>query len=210
MIIGPDFIWLHLPKCAGTSVEKAIAALYAGRPGYQFDEVGPAAPMIWHDTIDQRTKRNPSFSVGNRKIIACIRRLPAWILSRVHFESRRAPYHRATRDMIVEGRFYEQSGFVNHADYYISLYNSPDVDCWIRTEHLAEDLASALGISVETVSEHLSHENSSAHSDELMPEEIECLYDSCPKWAALEERVYGARLPQRPSEPQLELRQSVR
>lgn len=190
MIIGPDFIWLHFPKCAGTSVEKALSALYAGHPGYRFDYVGPDAPMIWHDTIQMRLERDPSFEPGKRKVIACFRRLPSWILSRVHYEAARPPHHEATRDMIVSGRFYEQSGFVNHADYYASIYDTPSVDFWIRTEHAAEDLARVLGLPTRAIAQLMPHDNRTQHSDQLTDCEIKKLYDACPKWTELEERIY--------------------
>lgn len=191
MIVGPDFVWLHFPKCAGTSVEKALAALYGNKPGYQFDEVGPTAQMIWHDTIAQRMKLDPSFDVGGRKIVACFRRLPTWILSRVHYEAAREPFHKATRDMIVSGRFYENDGFVNHADYYAGIYNTPPVDFWIRTERAAEDLARVLDLPLDTIAALMPHENRTEHSDQLSDDEIDRLYAACPKWAELEKRIYG-------------------
>lgn len=194
MIVGPDFIWLHFPKCAGTSIEQALHAIYGGRPGFKFDPVGEGKPEIWHDTIQDRENRDPSFSRGNRRVIVCIRRLPDWILSRVHFEARRPPYHRAKREMMVSGQFYENNGFINHADRYIKDYTWWPVSHWVRTENAAEDLAAALGLRVEKVAAHLPHVNRSEHTDALTQTETERLYKSCPLWTELEARVYGSIL----------------
>jgi hypothetical protein len=198
MIIGPDFVWLHFPKCAGTSVEKALFALYGERDGFHFDAVSAGAP-IWHDTIAMRKERDPTFDIGNRKIIACIRRLPSWILSRVHFEAARQPKYVVTREMLLVGQFFRETGQVRDADFNARRYGTPRVDAWVRTEYLVEDLAKVLQIDSRRVQAALPHENKSPEYVKnqefwFTTDDLHSLYRSNPIWSEIERQVYGSLL----------------
>src|SRR5512138_3887860 len=103
MIISPDFVWLHFPKCAGSAVEGALRILLAGRAGLSFDPIDPSN-VIWHHNVAERENYDRSFSLGERRVLCGFRRLPTWLLSRVHFEASRGPHHRTvTRKMLLQG-----------------------------------------------------------------------------------------------------------
>ena len=53
MIIGPDFLWLHFPKCAGTLVEKILRVAFGDDPTLEFDPLDPRH-VIWHQDVDER------------------------------------------------------------------------------------------------------------------------------------------------------------
>jgi hypothetical protein len=199
MIIGPDFVWLHFPKCGGTAVEKALHNIYKGRKDIHFDDLNPTN-IIWHESINLRLKRDPSCNLLEKKIICCIRRLPHWLLSRVHFEASREKKFVATREMILRGQFYEMDGSINNADIYARMYSEPRVDYWIRTENIKEDLASAFDVKLSLVERNLKSVNETAIgylkdlSFWFTRDEINALYEANPVWAAIEQRVYGSLL----------------
>lgn len=196
MIIGPDFVWLHFPKCAGVAVHSALRKLYGDRDDIRFDDI-TKPEIIWHQSVTQRLRRDPASDLLNKKIICCIRRLPDWMLSRVHFEVSRPPHHVATREMIEAGQFFEQDGQINHADLYASMYSEPRVDHWVRTEHLADDLAFALSIEASAVNAALTRENETGlnylkkTAFWFTGKQLDRLYAACPVWADIEEAVYG-------------------
>ena len=138
MIVSSDFVWLHFPKCGGVSVQSALKKAFAGRVDVKFDDITDYQNIIWHESIPQRMRRDPSFNIDNRKVVSCIRRLPYWLLSRVLFEAEQAPgFYTATREMLTFGRFHERDGQINKADTYMQMYARPRVDHWVRVENMA-------------------------------------------------------------------------
>jgi hypothetical protein len=200
MIVAPDFVWLHFPKCAGTAIESALALIYKGREDIVFDPIDQNN-VIWHHTINEREIYDPSFRLGNRLVISCIRRLPHWVLSKAHFEAARPPKHLvATREMLINGCTYEADGAAHNADVYAQMFSNPRVDRWIRVEHLVEDLSEALNLPESTVQGALAVKNK-IKIDYLKDirfwftqEEVSNMYAVNPIWAAIERKVYGSTL----------------
>ncbi len=210
MIVGPGFIWLHVPKCAGSTVELTLRHLAAGRDDVRCDPVfttNDLSQVNWHQNIRQRRDRDGGPAVAGREIIANFRRLPDWILSRAHFASKLRPATVPTRQMLTAGRFYEADGSVKSADEELALYMEEPVSRWIRAEHLIEDFERAFGahfdLSVGAHREDLSTRLNAASNYikdikfHFTGRELERLYLLNPAWAALETKLYGdiVRLP---------------
>lgn len=203
MIIAPDWIWLHFPKCAGTSTEKTLGAIYKNDKAIHFDALDHNN-VIWHHTLQKRKEYDPDFTVGDRRIICNIRRLPHWILSRVHYEVQRSG--RAAeikRRQLVEGRFPQRHPHgrptIHPADSVAARF-SEGVTHWVRVENLAEDLSNALNLKEEQVSTAIVHENTGKLSYIrnlafwFTQKEIDRMYAANPVWAELEQRLYGDTL----------------
>ena len=201
MIIGPDFVWLHFPKCAGTTLELALRDLLADRPGVQFDEIDEETGH-WHHSIAERQAEDPTFDVSGKKVFCCIRRLPSWLLSRTMFELSRNEFLVPSRYMLAEGKFFAGVGnAVNQADEYVELYRD-DVHKWLRTEHLASDVSRAFSLDLAAVKAALTK-----HRTRITPpyvkrvefwftdEDLEHLYEANPLWAEVERKVYGTTAP---------------
>jgi hypothetical protein len=88
MIIGPDFVWLHFPKCAGTFTENIIRRLDANSGKIAFDPIDPAE-IIWHQNVVERENITGE-KLRDKVIISNFRRLPFWIISRIQFEANRS------------------------------------------------------------------------------------------------------------------------
>ena len=195
MIIGPDFVWLHWPKCGGTATEIALRKLLSHRRDISFDEIDDVSG-VWHDSIYERQKRSPSFDPEGRRIISGIRRLPYWLLSISHFEISRGEQP-ATREMILEGKVYTGGGLEISADQVIGSFNKPRIDSWIRTENMSEDIARTFNISNRTVKAALREKNVGMISYVkklsfwFTSKELSGLYSANPIWASAELEAYG-------------------
>ncbi|WER09561.1 hypothetical protein PUH89_00870 [Rhodobacter capsulatus] len=197
MIIGPDFIWLHVPKCAGTALERALNVSFKERSDIHFDVSNQRfGPIIWHQNIVKRQEYDPNFDPAGKRIIANIRRLPHWILSRIHFEAARTPDHIPTREMLATGQFYNASGTINKANGIIRRFNQPEVTDWIRVENIEEDAKKAFKIS--KISIPRVNETSLKYIKDLSfwftSKDLANLYARNPDWARVEEKVYGKLL----------------
>ena len=205
MIIAPDWIWVHVPKCAGTMTEEILQTVYSADPTVMFDPVGPGLPVIWHQTLARRAEDDPIFAPGTRRVIGNFRRLPAWILSRVHFEiDRSGPAAGVTRKQLALGRFRTGAAArgaspqsrISSADQALRGY-AAEVTDWVRTEHLDLDLQRVFGwksppprpVDEKANSNRIPYVRDLAFW--FTARDLARMYEANPLWAEVEQRVYG-------------------
>jgi len=209
MIYSNEFVWIHFPKAAGSKVETLFRKHFALDPNIHQDQVGRRLnPSIsWHDSIADRQKRDPSFALGNRRLIVCTRRLPSWLKSRFLFELQRTPGLEHNPQLLTSGQFLERTGRVNHADKYVLKWIPPKTRLnhglisYLRVENFASDFRDIFGkyldLSKISISELEERENASAPADikhdidNLISVNMNSIYRACPLWAELESEVYG-------------------
>ncbi len=200
MIIGPDFIWLHFPKCAGTRTEQVIRKHFGTDPTLRFDEINPEH-VVWHQSVREREEATGE-NLGGRRVVCNIRRLPHWILSRVGYEEMRSDIY-TPREMFVRGSFINRWKKVENADAFLSDFTVVPVDAWIRVDFIASDFAAAFSPVLDLTGINLRREFAKRSNETkffadstpwLTSEELAILYDSCPVWTALEKRLYGELL----------------
>lgn len=207
MIYTDNFVWLHFPKCAGTTIEKIFKKYAHLITGIHLDPTGIDADKIvaWHDTVSQRENRDSNFSLGERVVICAFRRLPSWLASRYAFEVGRSPNLPHSRELLLKGQFLEQSGETNHADTYARSYIPPEIlnrgrIRFIRTEHFKDDFYSAFhdltDISFITPADLKNKANEGkaqilSETLAFLERERETLYVNCPYWKSIETHVYG-------------------
>jgi hypothetical protein len=207
MIYNDDFVWLHFPKCAGTKIEMLFKKYLSDVPGLFQDSIDPKndTARVWHDSVADREARNPAFVLGSRTVICSIRRLPSWLASRYNFEYERSPQLPHNPELLLEGKFLERGGSINHADSYISkflprhLLRAGHVR-FLRTEHFERDFlyyfGRCLDVSVIPREEYARKGNTS--KNHLPAEIVHRLYSSrdvyakCPEWRFVEELAYGS------------------
>lgn len=198
MIVGRGFIWLHFPKCAGTETEAILRRHFGHDPAFAFDTVAPGR-INWHHGIAERHQAT-GFDPGGRAVICNLRRLPSWLLSRVHAGLARTPEHKVTREMLLQGRFPRHDGHMLSADALMRRYTAHPVSHWIRTEYFIEDFAGAFGryLRLDGVPIETSRANAAAITYirdprfHFTPAEIAGLYRANPFWAEQEMKVYGS------------------
>jgi hypothetical protein len=199
VIVGQGFVWLHFPKTGGHTVAAAIRAAVVDREELSFD---PPDDHRWHDSISERRRSDPAFDPSGKVVISGFRRLPWWLLSRVHYEAARPPHHCATRDMLCRGEFYEHNGEIARADSLVARMDEDPADRWVRLEHLADDFVTCfeglLGPRVRTAARKLKKVVNPTGLDYLKSldfyftaEELAGLYAANPIWAERERQVYG-------------------
>jgi hypothetical protein len=201
MIANKDFIWLHFPKCAGTETEQILRRHFGDDGSIRFDPIDKWN-VIWHHSIPFRREYDRTFEVGGRAVICNVRRLPGWLLSRVHDEKARSPHLVVTREMFALGRFYRLDGQVMCADDLMQRYTAHPVAHWIRTEHFAEDFSSVFSRYLDLSGVDLASESKRANPNPMnyirdpefwfTPDELAALYRANPVWAAIERQVYGS------------------
>jgi hypothetical protein len=204
LITGPTFVWLHFPKTAGHTVDLALRVAARRMRGFVFDRRGDYHPG-WHDVVAERSERDPRFDPTGKVVVSAFRRLPYWLLSRIHYEAAKPPFRVATREMVVRGEFFESDGGVSSADGYARRY-AGDVQRWIRVEHLRSDFERCFADllparSLDLALANLDQVRNSSPIGYLprtefyfTPKELAELYCANPIWSALEKRLYGALL----------------
>ncbi|WP_146348352.1 hypothetical protein [Falsiphaeobacter marinintestinus] len=193
MIVGSDWIWLHFPKCGGTSAQALLKKNFSNDNSVQFDKLDQDN-VIWHENIPQRQSRLPEFSVDGKKIVVIFRRLPDWLLSRVHYEASRPPHHTVTREQLCRGQFLENSGVLNSAEAVFNRFNNPPVDTWVKVESIHDDFEKFFGKRLEPLGRRLNENKFGYirdHSFWFTKTDLEEMYQASPNWAAAEKAVYG-------------------
>jgi hypothetical protein len=202
MIVGKQFVWLHFPKSGGHAVDQALKAALKGNEA-AFD---PPDYVGWHDSIEDRRRRDSSNQLAGKTLISGFRRLPYWMLSRIHYEAARPPYLAASRDMLRRGEFFHQNGQIGRADEYIVHYDAARISRWVRTEHLAQDFLEhfgailgpgVAGAAIRKVRRIVNGAQLNYIRDlgfYFTPDELSGLYEANPLWAELERRLYGGLL----------------
>jgi hypothetical protein len=204
VIVGPSFVWLHFPKTAGHTVDLAIRVAAKHTRGFMFDRRGDYHPG-WHDILSERAERDPGFDPADKVVVSGFRRLPHWILSKVHYDAGRLPFRVPPRDLFRLGRFFEADGSVSAADLYAARYRD-DVHRWVRVEHIRSDFERCFGdvISPKMMRlalaglEQVRNASAMAYLQHpefyFSPQELADLYAANPVWSALEEQLYGGLL----------------
>ncbi|WP_299352000.1 hypothetical protein [uncultured Shimia sp.] len=193
MIIGPDWIWLHFPKCAGSYAQELLKKNFRRDKSVKFDEINPKH-VIWHETIAQRQSRLPSFSAEGKRILVAFRRLPDWTLSRVHFEASRPPHHTVSREQLCRGIHISNSGITDSAENVFNQFNNPTVDTWVKVEDINEGFERFFGRRLKPINKKVNENKFGYIRDHkfwFTKVELEELYHASPNWADTEKQMYG-------------------
>jgi hypothetical protein len=174
VIEGPDFVWLHMPRCAGAAADRRLRARWGADTRYLFDRIDQGCPAR-HDTLADRHVRDPGFALAGRRIVCNIRRLPSWVLAN---RIAAAP-----------------AGVPGRPDDVLRRYATPRVDAWIRVEHLSRDLARVFDLpESDPAIARFETAPASAAAALFTAEELQALYAANPRWAGLEASLYGSLL----------------
>ncbi len=140
MIIADSFLWLHLPKSGGTSMNQLFRE--RALPGVQVD---PDDSSHKHDSIPLREKRG-SWRAGQRRRFISTRRLECWLLSDWQHKRRHMNLPDLDFEPVRNGLFYSLrlGGTWVAADWWLQYFDVNERVTALRLEHLQEDLNSHL------------------------------------------------------------------
>lgn len=197
MIIHPKFIYIHFPKTAGTAIDRLFKKYFSDVPDLVVDS-SDSPDCRWHDTIAQRSEREPGFHTAGRTVVSGFRRLPAWLESRFSFERSRSPHLEHPLELLPQAKFMEADGSTGHADIYGRNWLAPEILVLqkvqlIRVEHFSGDFRRIFGqwLDVERIPEEelkLNINVSPESSDvaEVIKNNLDAIYRECPHWSAIE------------------------
>lgn len=203
MIIAERFLWLHLPKTGGTSMNRLFREWAI--PGISIDPDGERAK---HDSIALREARG-DWRAGSRRRFITIRRLDSWLLSDWQHKRRHMSLPDLAFEPVQQGLFYSLrlGGVWVAADWWLRYFELDEQVTTLRLEHIAEDLnhhllpllpAGTPAVQAETLPQENAAPapiDSGSSFGRSAPKALptESLYAVNPLWAAWEERVYGGR-----------------
>jgi hypothetical protein len=212
MIHSPHFIWTHIGRTGGYSVDKMFRIL--NRFDIHLDPIN-AEFSDWkrHQTYLQRAaEMPPEWLYGKEKVLS-IRRLPAWILSYAEYKNDRQGIPFDKKDLIqvkLRSEYRDLESGETKLSYHefspeemLVYYDYGNVNHWLRTEYLVADFIRIFGQWYDIRNDEVSKlagvfENSNAYRRDIRQRftkaEMEQMYHRCPIWTALEKRLYGGLL----------------
>jgi len=210
MIWGKNFVWIHIGRMGGYSVDQMFRLLQLS--DVHLDPLGGDWSR-WkrHQTVEQREAEARVGLQNGRARISNFRRLPTWILSFAEYKKKNEGLDFTTEDLtqgLLKAEYRElETGNLEetrkrnfHADSILEYYGVREMDYLMRTEYLPTDFIDVMSrwysIPNETREQiHAVHENGNVYQRNLglrfSADQIRTMYASCPVWTALEKKVYG-------------------
>lgn len=192
MVIGEKFAWAHIPKTGGDSTHLLFREVDDGRLRF----------------IDGPEKHN-SFArerVVGLDRISNIRRLPSLLKSWAVHYSQHSKWNPGnedrpfTRDQLLQGvvwwlePYTSEWKLVKIDEVVFDYYELDKINHWIRTECLLGDFTAVVSDYLDASklkSDFLSNQGVYKKKIQFSRKELKKIYASCPRWAAVEEDVYG-------------------
>jgi hypothetical protein len=191
VVIGERFAWAHIPKTGGD----ATVAMLEAVPGL----------VLFADSRHSNDKHLPFSNreeqVRGKLLVMNIRRLPAWVLSAAH--------HKAQSGLHPDYKPLPMPSVEEMADdpdpgrmlRWMTDGGRFEIDRWLRTEHLADDvitLLDQLGALDDEVAGRVravGRRNASDYDHDpaahFSAEQIERIYARNPDWAEVERAAFG-------------------
>lgn len=199
MIIADSFLWLHLPKTGGTSVQQLFRELAI--PGITVD---PDDTRAKHDSVALRESRG-TWRAGHRRRFINARRLRSWLLSDWHHKRRHMNLPDLPFTPVRSGLFFSLrlGGVWVAADWWLHYFAVDESVTALRLEHLAEDLnrhllpllppgTAALPLLPRENARPAEASTPTQASGEIFgPADLERIAAVNPRWSAWEQRLYG-------------------
>ena len=195
MIQSSAFIWLHLPKTGGTSMNQLFRDLALSDL-----EVDDDTTSAKHDSIALRESRG-SWRAGNRPRFITARRLSDWLISDWQHKRRHMNLSDLPFEPVRSGLFYSLrlGGTWVAADWWLQYFEVDERTQALRLEHLAADLNSKLlpllptgTAALPTPQRHNADPERQQRDIHFSAEDHQRMQAVNPRWWRWQQQVYGA------------------
>jgi hypothetical protein len=194
MIQSPAFIWLHLPKTGGTSMNHLFRSLAVA--DLQVDD--DSTPQK-HDSIALRESRG-SWRAGDRPRFITARRLSDWLVSDWSHKRRHMDLPDLPFEPVRSGLFYSLrlGGTWVAADWWLQYFDVDERTESLRIEHLETDLNAKLlpllpagTPAIAAPERHNVDPQQQGSTITFTVEEHARMRAANPRWWQWQQRVYG-------------------
>ena len=194
MVVTPEFVWLHLPRTAGTSTTDLMRKAQRSLPRSRRVDwvVDDDRLRDKHDNLASRGIRTGSARWPAR-VAMTFRPLEGWLLSNWKWATKHGLH--VPKERYLEGEFFSmRTGRWCPADWWLEYFEVNRVTDWIRMDCLESDLNDLLqSVDPSLPRIALPHLNELGVTEPmtLRPE----AYEANPQWTALEARLWPNRAP---------------
>ncbi len=195
MIIADAFLWLHLPKTGGTSMNR----LFHER-GISGVEVDNDSTSLKHDSVDLRESRG-SWRANSRQRFITSRRLEDWLISDWEHKRRHMQLPDLDFEPVRSGLFYSLrlGGTWVAADWWLQYFDVDEHVTALRLEALHDDLNRLLlpllpnnTAPFEAPPRENARPERHATNLTFSDAELERIAAVNPRWNTWQKKVYGA------------------
>lgn len=194
MIYGSTFLWLHLPKTGGTTMNHIMRGFAADRVVVDPDHLDSK-----HDSIKIR-EESSDWRAGSRQKFITMRHLKSWLISDWQHKRRHMNLMDLPFNPVRCGLFYSLrlGGTWVAADWWLQYFEVDSSFKFLRLEHLVKDfnllLLPYLPQSIDPI-RHSPRQNTKPaglciNEPNFTEQDLDRIYQNNPRWAALEQHLY--------------------
>ena len=195
VIHAPSFVWLHLPKTGGTSMNELVR-----QQNWPDCVVDPDHLDSKHDSIAVREKHS-NWRAGGRRRFITARRLDQWLVSDWQHKRRHMGLPQLDFEPVRCGLFYSLrlGGTWVAADWWLQYFDVDAAVTTLRLEHLQEDinrhllpLLPAGTASIGNLPQANAKPSRSALEETRFTEDdLQRIAAVNPRWSRWEQQTYG-------------------
>lgn len=195
MIVGDTFLWLHLPKTGGTSMNRLFRERALPGVAVDLDDTPQK-----HDSVALRESRG-SWRAGERQRFITVRRLEHWLISDWLHKRRHVNLPNLDFEPVRSGLFYSLrlGGIWVSADWWLQYFEVVEEVTALRLMHLTADLNTKMlpllppgTAPFKALPRENAKPSDQSSTRAFSAQDLQRITAANPRWSALQQQLYGA------------------